>query len=177
MALWPEVAITLDQARFGHPLHAVRLHLIGSYTPVANNMGGEARVSVGGQTLDRWPVDNEGVIDRSIDIPDNLLGRTTTVSVTIYTTGFHGGCGEYLPIHLRIDGSTTVSVTPANPPLPPGFRSMPQSLMPRAQIGFGDADTFLDTLRAIQIVVGLQRFSPVPLTTTVMSLKQASGQR
>ena len=45
--------------------------------------------------------------------------------------------------------------------------------MPRAQVGFGDADTFLDTLRAIQIIVGLQRFSPVPLTTKVMSVKQA----
>ena len=173
VALWPEVGITLDQARFGHPLHAVELHLIGSYTPVPNTTGGEVRVSVGGQTLDRWPTDTGGVIDRSIDIPDNLLDRTTTVNVTIYTTGFHGGCGEYLPIHLRIDGGTTVSVTPSNPPLPPGFRSMPQSLMPRAQIGFGDADTFLDTLRAIQVVVGLQGFNPVPLTTKVMSVKQA----
>jgi len=173
VALWPEVGITLDQARFGHPLHAVQLHLIGSYTPVPNTTGGEIRVSVGGQTLDRWPTDTGGVIDRSIDIPDNLLGRSTMVNVMIYTTGFHGGCGEYLPIHLRIDGSTTVSVTPANPPLPPGFQSMPQSLMPRAQIGFGDADTFLDTLRAIQVVVGLQGFSPVPLTTKVMSVKQA----
>lgn len=172
-ALWPEVEITLDQARFGHPLHDVRLHLIGSYTPVPDNMGGEARISVGGQTLDRWPVDTDGVIDRSVSIPDDLLGRSTTVNVMIYTTGFHGGCGEYLPIHLRIDGSTTVSVKPANPPLPPGFRSMPQTLMPRAQVGFGDGDTFLDTLRAIQIVVGLQRFSPVPLTTKVMSIKQA----
>ncbi len=169
---WPEVGITLDQARLGHPLHAVRLHLIGLH-PRCEQHGWEARISISAQTIDRWPVDTEGVIDRSIDIPDNLLGRGTTVNVMIYTTGFHGGCGEYLPIHLRIDGSTTVSVTPANPPLPPGFRSMPQTLMPRAQVGFGDADTFLDTLRAIQIVVGLQRFSPVPLTTKVMSVKQA----
>lgn len=173
VALWPEVGITLDQARFGHPLHGVRLNLIGSYTPVANDMGGEVRVSVGGQTIDRWPADAAGVIDRSIEIPDNLLGRSTTVTVAINTTGFHGGCGEYLPIHLRIDGGTTISVTPASPPLPPGFRSLPQTLMPRVQVGFGDADTFLDTLRAIQIVVGLQRFSPVALTTKVMSLKQA----
>ncbi len=39
VALWPEVGITLDQARFGHPLHAVRLHLIGSYTPVPEQHG------------------------------------------------------------------------------------------------------------------------------------------
>lgn len=173
VGMWPSVGITIDQARFGHPLHAVQLHLIGSYTPLSNVMGGEARISVGGQTLDRWPVENTGVIDRFIEIPDNLLGRSTTVEVSINATGFQGGCGEYLGIHLRIDGSSTVAVSPANPPLPAGFRSLPQTLMPRVQVGFGDTDTFLDTVRTIQIVVGLQRFSPVPLITTVMGLKEA----
>jgi hypothetical protein len=175
VAMWPEVGITVDQARFGHPLHGVRIRLMGSYTPVPSNMGGEVKVSINGRTLDRWPADQAGIIDRAIEIPDNLLSRSTTVVVRINTTGFHGGCGEYLPIHLRIDGGTTVSVTPANPPLPPGFRSLPQTLMPRAQIGFGDADTFLDTLRAIQIVVGLQRFNPVPVITKVTSIKQAAA--
>ncbi|HTY28830.1 MAG TPA: hypothetical protein VMD51_11940 [Mycobacterium sp.] len=173
VAMWPQVGITLDQGRFGHPLHNVRLHLLGSYTPVANNMGGEVRVSVAGQTLDRWPADADGVIDRSIEIPDSLLARSTTVDVRINTTGYHGGCGDYLPIHLRITGNSTVAVSPANPPLPPGLRSLPQTLMPRVQIGFGDADTFLDTVRAIQIIDGLQGFSPVPLNATVTSLKQA----
>lgn len=173
VAMWPEVGVTLDQARFGHPLHAVRLHLLGSYTPVPNNMGGEVKVSVGGQTLDRWPADTSGVIDRMIEIPDSSLGRSTTANVSINTTGYHGGCGDYLPIHLRISGGSTIAVSPANPPLPPGFRSLPQALMPRVQIGLGDADTFLDTVRAIQIVTGLQGFSPVPLTTKVTSLKQA----
>lgn len=56
-------------------------------------------MSVGGQTLDRWAAEREGVIDRWIDIPDKLLGRSTTVVVTINTTGYHGGCGDYLPIH------------------------------------------------------------------------------
>lgn len=173
VAMWPEVGITLDQARFGHPLHGVHLHLLGSYTPVPTNMGGEVRVSVGGQTLDRWPAEASGVIDRQIDIPDGMLSRSTTVVVTINTTGYHGGCGDYLPIHLRITGGTTVAVTPANPPLPPGFKSLPQTLMPKTQIGFGDTDTFLDTVRAIQVIQGLQRFSPVPLTTKVTSLKEA----
>ncbi len=173
VGMWPSVGITLDQARFGHPLHAVRLHVIGSYTPLSNVMGGEVRISVAGQTLDRWPVENTGVIDRWVEIPDKLLGRSTTVEVSINSTGFQGGCGEYLGIHLRIDGSTTVAVSPANPPLPAGFRSLPQTLMPRVKIGFGDKDTFLDTVRAIQIVVGLQRFSPVPLTTSVTGLQDA----
>lgn len=173
VAMWPEVGITLDQARFGHPLQGVRIHLLGSYTPVPDSLGAEVKVSVGGQTLDRWAAEREGVIDRWIDIPDKLLGRSTTVVVTINTTGYHGGCGDYLPIHLRINGGTVVTVNPANPPLPPGFRSIPQTLMPRTQIGIGDPDPFLDTVRAIQIVVGIQRFSPIPLMTTVTSLKQA----
>jgi hypothetical protein len=44
--------------------------------------------------------------------------------------------------------------------------------MPGVKIGLGD-DALGDTGRAIQLVMALQRSTPVPLTTTVTSLKQA----
>src|SRR5262249_3413500 len=101
-----------------------------------------------------------------------LMKRSTTVQITVHTTGDPGRCGDHLPLILKINSSTTIQASPANPPVPPGFQSVPQTLMPRVQIGIG-GDAFGHTVPAAQIAVGLQPRSGVPLTTTVTSLKQA----
>jgi hypothetical protein len=175
-AVWPQVAINLDQTRFGHSLHGIRVHLMGSHTPLANNFGGEVTAAVGGVTIGQWPAEASGRIDRWVDIPDRLVRRSTSLLVSVHTTGDIGHCGDYLPMTLKIDGSTQIVTGRANPPVPPGFPSLPQALMPRIQIGISD-DTFNDTVRAAQIMVGLQQMSGVPLATTVTSLKQAIDGR
>lgn len=172
VGLWPQVGIDLDQSQFGHSLQGVRVHLIGSYTPLASDFGAEVTAEVGGEAIGRWPSEPNATIDRWVDIPDRLLKRTTSLTVSVNTTGNVGLCGGYLPLTLRIDGSTEVQVGTSKPPLPPGLTSLPQALMPLVQIGIG-ANAFADTVRAAQIVVGLQRFSSVPIVTQVTSLKQA----
>ncbi|WP_133057991.1 hypothetical protein [Mycolicibacterium vulneris] len=174
--LWPDVGISLDQTRWGHSLDHIRVHLIGSHTPLPNNFGGEVVASVAGQTVNRWPAEANGTIDRWVDIPDRALTRSTSLSIKVHTTGDAGHCGEYLPITLKIDPKTEVQTGRANPPIPKGFPSIPQSLMPRIQIGITD-DAFNDTVRAVQIMVGLQQLSAVPLATKVVSLKQAIDSR
>ena len=171
-ALWPEVGIELDQTRFGHSLGGVRVHLMGSYTPLPDSFGGEVRASARGETVGRWPADATGAIDRWVDIPDPLLKRSTTLQVSVRTTGDPGHCGDYLPLTLRIDGDTQIETHAVDPPVTQGFQALPQALEPRVQVGIG-ADGFGDTVRAAQIMVGLQRSSAVPLETTVTSLKQA----
>jgi hypothetical protein len=170
--LWPEVAINVDQSRFGHVLDRIRVHLIGSHTPVPSNFGGEVTAAVGGETIDRWPADASGRIDRWVDVPDRLVKRFTTLRVSVHTTGDAGHCSNYLPMSLNIDGSTQIVANRANPPVLRGFASLPQALLPRIQIGISD-DAFGDTVRAAQIMVGLQHMSAVPVETTVTSLKQA----
>lgn len=171
-SLRPEVSIQLDQTLFGHSVDGIRVHLIGSHTPLPDNFNAEVTASVGDEILDRWPVNAEGTIDQWVDIPDQLLERSTVLKVRVHTTGNPGFCNDYLNMALRIDGSTVVEANPASPPVPPGFQSLPQALMPRIQIGIG-ADAFGDTVRAAQIIVGLQRNSDLPLLTTVTALKQA----
>jgi hypothetical protein len=175
-ALWPEVGINLEQTRWGHALSHVRVHVIGSHTPLPNNFGGEVLAAVGGQTIGRWPTEYNGTIDRWVDIPDKLLTRSTGLQISVHTTGDAGHCGDYLPISLKIDGKSEVQSSVANPPIPKGFPSLPQALMPHIQIGISD-DAYNDTVRAIQIMVGLQQMSAVPLTTKVTSLKQAVDSR
>ncbi|MFN8073776.1 MAG: hypothetical protein U0R66_18475 [Mycobacterium sp.] len=173
IAFWPEVGIDLDQSKFGHSLQGVRVHLIGSYTPLAPDFGAEVTAQVGGEILGRWPSEANATIDHWVDIPDRLLRRSTTLTVGVDTTGNAGYCGAYLPLTLRIDAGTEVEVGgTSKPPMPQGFTSLPQTLLPRVQVGIG-ADAFADTVRAAQIVVGLQRFSSIPIVTQVTGLKEA----
>lgn len=177
IGLWPEVGVELDQSKFGHPLQGVRVHLIGSYTPLAPDFGAQVTAVVGGETLGRWPSEANATIDHWVDIPDRLLKRSTTLTVSVITTGNAGYCGAYLPLTLKIDGRTEVQVGgTSKPPLPPGLTSLPQALLPRTQIGIGP-NAFADTVRAAQLIAGLQRFSSVPILTQVTSLQQAVSSK
>lgn len=170
-ALAPQVSIPLDQTRLGRPAHDIRVHLRGSYTPLPTSVGGQLVVAIGGEMIDRWSTDGAGIIDRWVDVPDRLLHRYTNLGVALNITGNTGRCGEFQPITLTIDGDSPVESKLAKPPLPSGFQALPQALMPRVEIGLGEA--FDDTRRAVAILVGLQRLSALPIDTVVTSLKEA----
>ncbi|MHA3023551.1 hypothetical protein ACXPWS_25195 [Mycobacterium sp. BMJ-28] len=172
VALNPQVGIALDQTRLGRSAHNIRVHLQGSYTPLPANIGGQIVASIAGETIAGWPADTDGVIDRWIDVPDRLLQRYTTLNVQVHISGNTGRCGEFQPVTLTIDGASSVLSEAAKPPVPPGFQSMPQALMPKVQIGVND-DVFADTVRAVQIMTGLQRLSALPVDTSVVALDEA----
>ncbi|MGB3482383.1 MAG: hypothetical protein WBB07_09235 [Mycobacterium sp.] len=171
VALAPQVNIALDQTRLGRAAHNMRVHLLGSYTPLPSTVGGQLVANVGGQTIDRWQVDSTGVIDRWVTVPDRLLQRYTNLGVALNITGNTGQCGEFQPITLTIDGDSPVQSTRANPPVPAGFQSLPQALMPRVEVGI--SDDFDDTRRAVAILAGLQRLSALPIDTAVVSVEEA----
>ncbi|SPM35290.1 hypothetical protein MRAB57_3113 [Mycobacterium rhizamassiliense] len=178
-SLQPRVSIGLDQTRFGRSIHSVRVHLQGSYTPTPPNVGGQVEVLVGEETIDHWPTDGGGTIDRWVDVPDRLLQRYTNVDVLLDVAANIGHCGDFYTagngnqmLTLKINGDTTIQSGPAAPPVPDGMQSMPQALMPRVQVGI-EPHSFGDTWRAAQIMVGLQRISPIPIETTVTTVQQA----
>ena len=171
-ALKPQVSVALDQTRLGRPVHNVRVQLKGSYTPLPSSVGGQVVVAVAGQTVDRWPADSNGVIDRWVSVPDELLQRYTNLNVAVDITGDTGPCGRFQPVTLTIDGATTVESGAADPPVPAGFQSLPQTLMPRVNVGIGQ-NAFADTVRAATIMEGLQRLSALPVDTEVVSVQDA----
>lgn len=174
-ALKPQVTIGLDQTKLGRPVKDVRVQLKGSYTPLPSSVGGQVVASVGGQSVDRWPIDSSGVIDRWISIPNSALQRYTNLGVAIDISGNTGRCGEFQPVTLTIDGATTVESVAAQP-APLGFQSLPQALMPRAQVGLGE-QSFADTRRAVAIMEGLQRLSALPIDTVVAPIADAMSAR
>lgn len=170
-ALSPQVNIALDQTRFGRPVQHIRVHLQGSYTPLPSSVGGQLVAVVGGETIDRWPVDGTGTIDHWVDVPDALLLRYTSLGVALTVTGDTGQCGNYQPAMLTIDGDSAVETARADRPTPAGFQSLPQALMPRVEIGISNG--FDDARRAVGILTGLQRMSTVPIETAVVSVDEA----
>lgn len=172
----PQVGIALDQTMFGHSTQGFRVHLLGSYTPVPNNYSGQLTATVNNETIDSWAPDNAGVIDRWVSIPDRLVNRYTSLRITLNTTGNTGRCNEWRPATLTIQGNTVVESDPALPPIPPGFGSLPQALMPTMKVGIADGN-FADTNRAVQIITGLQRLSVMPIGTEVATVEQALSVR
>lgn len=170
--LWPTITLAIDQTRWGHPIRDVSIHLLGSHTPLPVDYGAEVTVTVGDDTVDRWPADASGTIDRTVVIPERLLKRQVPVSIGVRSTGSLSTCGGHLPIMLRLDGATSIELERADPPVPQGFQSLPQALMPRIRFGIG-TDVFGDTVRAAQIMVGLQRSSLQPLLAEVTDLQDA----
>lgn len=177
--LQPRISIGLDQTRYGRSVHGMRVHLQGSYTPTPPNIGGQITAVVGGETIDHWPTDGHGNVDHWVDVPDRLLQRYTTLDVVLDVAANIGHCGDFYTagngnqlLTLNISGDTTVESSPAAPPVPDGMQSVPQALMPRVQVGI-EPHSFVDTWRAIQIMVGLQRTSAVPIDITVTTVQQA----
>lgn len=172
-SLQPELTITIDQTRWAQPLNGIKVHLIGSYTPMPVDFNGEIVAEIGNDIIDRWAFNPEGSIDRWITIPNHLVNRSIDLNIREHATGDPGNCDDFLNPQLRIDPQETeIQVNRASPPVPPGFRSLPQALGPTVQIGIGP-DKLADTIRAAKIMVGLQRTSALPLITNVVDLKEA----
>lgn len=172
----PQVSIGLDQTRLGRSAGNIRVNLKGSYTPLPPNYGGQVVVSVGDQVITRWATEANGTIDKWVDVPDRLLQRFTDLNVAVNAAGDTGACGESSPITLTIDGDSPVESKPAVPPVPPGFQSIPQAMMPQVQVGI-EVGSLADTVRAATIMVGLQRLSAVPITSNVVPLDEATSSK
>lgn len=178
-SLQPRVSVGVDQTRFGRSIRGVRVHLLGSYTPTPNNIAGRIAVTIGPETIDHWPTDGQGSIDRWIDVPDRLLQRYTNIELVLDVASNVGHCGDFYTagpgnqlLTLNINGDSTIQSSGAAPPTPDGLQSVPQTLMPRVQVGIAE-HSLIDTVRALDILVGLQRMSALPIDTTVTGVKQA----
>ncbi|MFE9577572.1 hypothetical protein ACFYO1_14370 [Nocardia sp. NPDC006044] len=166
------VEVGIDQSRLGRPSKDVRVRLRGSYTPLPDTLNGQLTVSAGTTYIDSWPVDGSGRFERWISIPNSVLGRFTTLAVTLQQAGLTHGCGLEAPQTLTIEPSSEVTSAVAVPPIPGGFGALPQALLPEVQIGLRTPG-FADTVRAVRVLTGLQRLTSIPLRPELVTFDQA----
>ncbi|WP_137876470.1 hypothetical protein [Rhodococcus sp. Q] len=166
-----QVRVGIDQTRLGQPSGPVRVHLIGNYTPLPDTQNGQITVTVGDTTLDQWPVDEDGRIDRWVEIPSNLMSRYTELVVTLQVAGAMA-CGSTQPVTLTLDPDGAVRSEVQVPPHPSGFQALPQGLMPIARVGLQE-DTFDDARRAMSIVTGMQGLTVTPFRPVLVDFDDA----
>lgn len=158
---WPSLSIGIDQTRIGRPVKDVRIQLRGTYTPPPSGSGGRVVVRAGDTVVDSWPTEAHGGFDTWVTLPD-AVNRFTDVTVTVERGDSGTLCGDAHRTSLSLSADGLVESTPADPPVPPGFGSLPQTLLPRTQLAWTTGD-LADIRRAVQIVTGLQRMSATPL--------------
>ncbi|MEU1981503.1 hypothetical protein [Nocardia sp. NPDC019395] len=171
------VRFALDQSRLGRPSGHIRIKLQGHYTPLPPSQAGQITVTAGDRELATWAAESSGQIDRWIDIPDDVLQRSTPVQVTLRTTGDTGRCGTDQPLTLTIlPGSEVTSETaPGGPPR--GFQALPQSLLPAVDVA-ATSGGFDDLSRAVGLTTGLQSLTSTRLDPRWTPLPEAvSGTR
>lgn len=166
----------LDQTRLATVTGEVTVDLRGSYSPPPAGRSGLMVVTAGGTVLDSWVADQSGVLDRTVTVPADLLGRYTEVDVSLQTAGEGAACGVAQPLTMIVSGDTRVRITEPASPAPRGFESLPQALMPRVQVATGTR-SLADVGRAVTILAELQRLSELPIRSEWVSVDDllASG--
>lgn len=166
-ASWPSVAVGIDQTRLGRPSKNIRVQFVGTYTPTPGDVGGQLSVRLGDKVIDTWTADSSGTFNRWVSIPDADLARFMQLTLTLSRGDDVAGCGNGFQSSLSLDSSGEVTSDPADPPIPSGFGSLPQALMPRLQLGWTTGDV-ADVSRAVTIMAGMQRLSAAPLGVDVV---------
>lgn len=167
------VTIPVDQTRLGRAGSAMRVHVLGTYTPLSTGVAGSIHVAVGERDLDVRAADSSGVVDTWVDVPADSVERVTSVDVILRTTGNGDACSTGGALTLTIDSGTTVTTSGGTPDTR-GFASVPQSLMPAVDVALAQ-QTFANTARAITVLTGLQRLSARPLIPTVVPFDDVAG--
>ncbi|MEU4311792.1 hypothetical protein [Nocardia sp. NPDC024068] len=166
------VRFGLDQSRLGRPSGNIRINLQGHYTPLPPSQAGQIVVTAGDRELTNWAADPSGQIDRWIDIPNEVLQRSTPVQVTLRTTGDTGRCGTDQPLTLTILPGSEVTSEPFPGGPPDGFQALPAALLPGFDIAATTGD-FDDLSRAVTITSGLQTLTSTRLDPRWTSMQDA----
>lgn len=150
--------IGLDQTRLATVAGDVTLELAGMYSPPPSERSGMVVVNAGATVIDSWVAEESGIIDRTVVVPRDVLGRYTDISVSLQTSGVGAACGVVQPLSILISGDSLVRIDESPSPAPRGFDSLPQAMMPRLQVAAGSG-SLDDTRRAITILAELQTLS------------------
>ncbi|CAM3725401.1 hypothetical protein [Smaragdicoccus niigatensis] len=166
------IQVPIDQSRIGRSSQNVTVRLKGNHTPLPASWGGRVSVTANGTEIDSWRATDDGKFDRIEKIPNQLLTRSTTLRVSLEEVNDGNGCDFDPPVSLVIDGGSEVTSESSDPPLPAGFGSLPQALLPDLTFGLADGD-FKDAWRAVSVAAGLQRLTSVQLIPKVESMAEA----
>jgi hypothetical protein len=167
-----QISLGVDASRFGGPLQALKVDLIGEYTPIATGEKGSLTVDVSGVILDSQLLRSSGRANLSFSVPAYLLTRVTTLNLDIGYWPTGGDCQNGgRVITFDVDPSSTLSGTVTHGGVG-GFTDLPAAFLPTFEVAL-DSPTVARLQTAVSIVQGLQLLSPIELRPEVTPLKAA----
>lgn len=159
---------------FGSPgLGAARVHLLADHTPVHPDDTASLVVESAGVVVQSLRLDESGHVDRSFDLPTEMSGRSTGITMQLTFTP-RGGCTPFTaPMSFRTDPRSTVSVVSDGGPRG-GFASLPLAFAPSVQVALDDSDPG-HLSRAASVLQSIQRLTATPLNVVVVPPEQAAS--
>lgn len=159
---------------FGSPgLGAARVRLLADYTPVHPDDTASLVIESAGVVVQTLRLDESGHVDRSFDLPTQMSGRSTGITMQLTFTP-RGGCTPFTaPMSFRTDPRSTVSVVAGADPRG-GFASLPLAFAPSVQVALGDSDSG-HLSRAAAVLQSIQRLTATPLNVVVVPPEEAAS--
>ncbi len=165
--------ISFTQSAVNYQFQSARFDLNGTSQVSPENTSVGLTLEIGGVPITSTHPDANGAWTMSGTVPANLVQRSINASVVVSFFGTNGNCSGLTPITVAVNQNSTVTLTPGTQAQITGFAAMPQNLLPTADVVLAPSLSQLNL--ALQVVVGVQRTSTLPLILTAVPQSAWTG--
>lgn len=166
------MSVAVDRSSLGAGrVDGVKVHLLASYTPVADDDTATVVIRSDGIIVYRAVLDRSGVLDATFDLGRNTFGQFVSLDFALTYTP-HDRCGPLMaPISFQVDPRSTLTPHRGGAPLG-GFGAMPSEFSPDFMVAL-DGSSPEQLSYAARLVSAIARLTDNPLTPQVVDVKTA----
>ncbi|MGV0773096.1 hypothetical protein [Mycobacterium syngnathidarum] len=166
------MSVAVDRASLGAGrIDSVKVHLLASYTPVANDDTATVVIRSNGIIAYRVALDGTGVLDATFDLEPNMFGQFISLDFALTYTP-HDHCGPLMaPISFEVDPRSTLTPHRGGAPLG-GFGALPSEFSRDFLVAL-DGSSPEQLSYANQLVSAIARLTSSPLTPQVVDVRDA----
>lgn len=166
------MSVAVDRSSLGAGrIDGVKVHLLASYTPVAEEDTATVVVRSNGIIVHRAALDGTGVMDATFDLDRNMFGQFISLDFALTYTP-RDRCGPLMaPISFQIDPRSTLTPHRGGAPLG-GFGAMPSEFSPDFMVAL-DGSSPDQLSYATRLVTAIARLTGNPLTPQVVDVRTA----
>lgn len=166
------MSVAVDRTSLGAGrIDGVKVHLLASYTPVAEDDTATVLIRSNGIIAYRAALDSTGVLDATFDLDRNMFGQFVSLDFALTYTP-RQRCGPLMaPISFQIDPRSTLTPHRGGAPLA-GFGAMPSEFSPGFMVAM-DGTSPAQLSYATRLVSSIARLTSSPLTPQVVDVRTA----
>ncbi|MGV0809507.1 hypothetical protein [Mycolicibacterium setense] len=166
------MSVAVDRSSLGAGrIDGVKVHLLASYTPVADDDTATVVIRSNGIIVYRAALDRSGVLDATFDLERNMFGQFVSLDFALTYTP-HDHCGPLMaPISFQVDPRSTLTPHRGGAPLG-GFGAMPSEFSPDFMVAL-DGSSPDQLSYAVRLISEIARLTDNPLAPQVVDVRTA----